>query len=238
MFMAVKALLGDGEDDFSVAHDGGRGVGMKHVEAEDQHARRAGTKLDSSGGAGVNESSVRAGRVKSVIDEGGGIHGQAFSGGNRFVDTESRESRAHDFLERNCAFAAVANGLGKSGPLGAMSFVLTPARMDVLPAAVARQFETAKIFEHRDCAATENFQTFLGKRSVAIRPVSDGAFRTVGEAERYQHVVAAVASGIGERAGIDFDDWRASQKHERVHKVANLAANASAALLRIVHPMV
>ena len=82
MFMTVEALLGDGEDDFSIAHDGGGGVGVKHVEAENQHERRAGTKLDSSGVVGVKESSVRAGRVKSRIDEGGGVNGQAFSGGN------------------------------------------------------------------------------------------------------------------------------------------------------------
>jgi hypothetical protein len=53
---------------------------MKHVEAQDQHERRAWTKLDSSGVVGVKESSVRAGRVKSCVDEGGRIDCQRFSG--------------------------------------------------------------------------------------------------------------------------------------------------------------
>jgi hypothetical protein len=39
MFVAVEAFFGDGENDFSVAHDGRGGVGMKHVEAEDEHER-------------------------------------------------------------------------------------------------------------------------------------------------------------------------------------------------------
>ena len=36
----VQALLGDGKLNFTVEHDRRRGVGMKHVEAQDQHELR------------------------------------------------------------------------------------------------------------------------------------------------------------------------------------------------------
>jgi hypothetical protein len=55
---------------------------MKHVKAQNQHERRAGTKLDSSGVVGVKESSVRAGRIESCIDEGGRVYCQRFAGRN------------------------------------------------------------------------------------------------------------------------------------------------------------
>jgi hypothetical protein len=146
-------------------------------------------------------------------------------------DAQSCESRAHQFFERDWRRSGPWTACGESSPLAAMSFVLTPARADGL----LRPSRTSSRRRKSSSTATlpppnTSIRSLENERS-PLAKITDRAFRAVGETKRYQNIVAAVATGICERAGIDLDDWRASKKHQQIHKVANLAANAAAALL-------
>ena len=119
-----------------------------------------------------------------------------------------------------------------------MALVLCPARARDLFAAVANQFEPAKIFENCDRAASENFDALLRSRLVAVGEIADRAQCAVRELERGDDVIHAVLPWIAHGLRLHFDRTRRREKAEEVDKMADLAENASASLLEIVHPMI
>src|SRR5437879_6597753 len=100
-------------------------------------------------------------------DEGGRVDREPLSGCQRLVDAEVCESRTNQVLERNRRLRARQQGLHKRGPLPAMTFILTPARSDLLFATIAHQFQTPKILEGRGPSTAEYFDPLLGKCPVA-----------------------------------------------------------------------
>src|SRR5271169_2376551 len=184
------------------------------------------------------QAGVHTGYSLSCCEERDGIYREPPPCRDRLIDAERGKGRVDQFLEPDRRLSLLAHRLRKRGPLTTMSFILTPARVDRLFAAIAHKFEMAKIFENCGAASAEHFDALLGERPVAIREIADGSLGAIAKTKRDQHIVATVAARIADRPGLDFDNWRSRKKHQKIDEVANLAENAAASPLSIDDPMV
>ena len=119
-----------------------------------------------------------------------------------------------------------------------MTLVLFPARACDLFAAIAHEFEPPKIFEDRYRAAAEDFHALFRSRLVAISKIADRPQCAVRKLERRNDIVHAVLARIAHRLRLHFRGALAGEKTEEIYEMADLAEDASASLLDIVHPMI
>ena len=103
---------------------------------------------------------------------------------------------------------------------------------------MAHQFQSAEIFQHRNCSAPENFYPFLRIRFVSVGDISDRALGTLGKLQRNNDIVVSVLAGIRQCASFDGCRRRAYQPRKEINKMTDFAENSSASLCRIVHPVV
>ncbi len=120
-----------------------------------------------------------------------------------------------------------------------MPFVLTKTRAKCLFATMPHEFQVPKIFQHGHRPSAENFYSFLGIGSVAVCKVTDRALRSIRESQRNNHIVVGVlfqdrlhCVSAPRSAG------RTGKKSQEIYKMADFPENSSAALLRIVDPVI
>src|SRR5581483_880930 len=68
--------------------------------------------------------------------------------------------------------------------------------------------------------------------------IADRALRSIGEAKKDHNVLAAVLTSIPHPLGLRFYRKRTSHEHQEIYEVADFAENATAALFRIIYPVV
>src|SRR5712692_9670651 len=119
-----------------------------------------------------------------------------------------------------------------------MTFVLTEQRSKHLFPPPADEFQPAKILKHSHRATTEDFDPFLRIRFVTVGQIADRALRPVREAKRTDHVIVAVFARVGKAMGLRFNRRSAHQESQEVHKMADFPDDASAALFRIIQPVI
>src|SRR5690348_3340451 len=101
-----------------------------------------------------------------------------------------------------------------------------------------RQFQAPEIVHHRHCAPAEHFDALFREASITIGDVNYGALRAVSESNRHHDIVSPIAAVVFYGLRIYLYRQGARQKAQEIHKVTNLADNASAPLLWIVNPIV
>src|SRR5271156_342348 len=119
-----------------------------------------------------------------------------------------------------------------------MTFVLSQKRAKCSLLASADKFQPSKVFKHGHTAAAENFQSFLGIRSIAVRQIADGALGVIGKTHRTHDIVIAVSTGIRQTASLHFNGSRARKKTQEIYKVTDFSQNAAPTLQRIVQPVI
>jgi len=119
-----------------------------------------------------------------------------------------------------------------------MALVLAQKRAKYVFLSTTDKFQPPEVFQYGHAATAEDFDSFLGIRSIAIRQVADGAKRAIREAQRTYDVVIAVPAWIRQAASFNFNGRRSRQEAKEIHEVANLSDNASATLQRIMQPVV
>src|ERR1044072_907094 len=97
----------------------------------------------------------------------------------------------------------------------------------------------AIVFDDERATGTENLDVLFGERAVALGEIRNRAVRPVGELERDEDRVFVNGFGVVgcDRLGVDRCDVRAGDVLHEVHEVADLAADAPAALARVLRPV-
>ncbi len=119
-----------------------------------------------------------------------------------------------------------------------MTFVLPQQRSEDLLPTTAHEFQPAKIFEHRDRAATEDFDSFFRIRFVSVGQIGDRALRAIRETQRADDVVITVFAGISKAPGFDLNRGGTDEESQEVYKMADFADDAAAALFGIIQPVI